>query len=908
MKFYSIGIRGKIAAGFGIILILVVVLGTIATRRVYRVRSAAMTLEREYMVNIDQASRLERLVHHTMYSMRGYALSEDGHYLEEGRASVKRILAHLDETADLVGSSPHLRTLGEAFEMVRTEVHAYEALIQQSVDINDAILRNRERLEQISDEYIAGCENFLAAQDALLATEISDRSASPERLKQGLRVMDLIHDLMYTGVGIRMATADAVAFRDRQILEETAESFTTIDDTLTTLDSLTDRTEDQASITAIRQAVDAYSETMQTLLTQWLALQQLDPQLSAKGEAMLTHAQNIVENGVQSTLSMTGQTSQSLSGAGQMLTIGILAVVVLGIVFAIGITRSILTPITQSLLLANAVAAGDFGVNARVTQRDEIGQLVQALQAMKVRISAIVEQTNSVTEAVLDGNLAVRGNADELTGEWQRLMQGVNRLIDAFAAPLTMASDYIERLSKTDVPDEITEQYRGDFNRLKMNLNMLGGDIRDVLHEMAALNQAIRSGDLTARGNPLNFGGGWRQLVTGINDIIEIFLQPLTVTTRTLDRIANGDLPGKITDVYQGDFNQIVTNLNALIDAMHDITTLAETMAAGDLHVSVRERSDKDRLMQALNSMSRKLNTIVAGVQQAARNVANGSQAMSSSASEMSQGATEQAASAEEASASMEQMAANIRQNSDNALQTEKIAAKAANDARESGEAMVEVVVAMHDIVKKVSIIEEIARQTNMLSLNATIEAAKAQDYGKGFGVVASEVRSLAERSQAAAVEINTVANQGIAITEKAGNLLSSLVPDIQRTAELIQEIAAASHEQNSGVNQINRAIQQLDGVIQQNASSSEEMASTAEQLATQAEQLQKLMAFFATHGAPAGQSAGARNRPVPAPKPPTAPPPDDPPPQDDSGITLSMRSSAPAEQGDALDEDFERY
>jgi methyl-accepting chemotaxis protein len=178
-------------------------------------------------------------------------------------------------------------------------------------------------------------------------------------------------------------------------------------------------------------------------------------------------------------------------------------------------------------------------------------------------------------------------------------------------------------------------------------------------------------------------------------------------------------------------------------------------------------------------------------------------------------------------------------------MQTEKIAVKAAADAQDGGVAVAETVNAMQEIAKKISIIEDIARQTRLLSLNATIEAARAQEHGRGFAVVASEVRSLAERSQVAAEEINQLASSSVDIAGKAGEMLKKLVPDIQKTAELVQEISAASGEQNSGAGQINRAIQQLDQVIQQNAATSEEMASTAEELASQAEMLQNTIEFF---------------------------------------------------------------
>jgi len=265
---------------------------------------------------------------------------------------------------------------------------------------------------------------------------------------------------------------------------------------------------------------------------------------------------------------------------------------------------------------------------------------------------------------------------------------------------------------------------------------------------------------------------------------------------------------------------------------------VASRLADGDLSMEVNATGKKDEIGQLLGAMQHmvaKLREITTTVKVGAMNVASGSQ-------EMAQGNAEQASAAEEASSSMEEMAANIRQNADNALQTEQIAVKAAKDAREGGQAVTETVAAMKEITQRITIIEEIARQTHMLSLNATIEAAKAQEYGKGFAVVASEVRALAERSRTAATDINALASESVTVAEKAGELLTKLVPDIQKTAELVQEISAASKEQDTGAGQINSAIQQLDQVVQQNASVSEELAS-------QAEQLQSTIEFFRTDG-----------------------------------------------------------
>jgi len=193
----------------------------------------------------------------------------------------------------------------------------------------------------------------------------------------------------------------------------------------------------------------------------------------------------------------------------------------------------------------------------------------------------------------------------------------------------------------------------------------------------------------------------------------------------------------------------------------------------------------------------------------------------------------------------MEEMTSNIKQNADNALQTENIARKSAIAAEEGGRSVAATVAAMKEIASKIGIIEEIARSTNMLALNASIEAARAGEYGKGFAVVASEVGKLAERSQKEAGEISKLSKESVSIAEQAGATISALIPDIRRTAELVQEISAASNEQNSGAEQINSAIMQLDKVVQQNASASEESASMSEELASQAEQMQETMEFF---------------------------------------------------------------
>jgi methyl-accepting chemotaxis protein len=249
-------------------------------------------------------------------------------------------------------------------------------------------------------------------------------------------------------------------------------------------------------------------------------------------------------------------------------------------------------------------------------------------------------------------------------------------------------------------------------------------------------------------------------------------------------------------------------------------------------------------IIKNIQNIVDKLRELITYVQSASDNIASASNEMSASSQQMSEGATEQAASAEEVSSAMEEIVSSIQQNSENALQTKKIALQAANDIVEGSKAVNHTVQSMKEIAERISIIGDIARQTNLLALNAAVEAARAGDFGRGFAVVAAEVRKLAERSQTAALEINNLSKSGVSIAEKSGNLLNMIVPEIQKTAALVQEISIASIEQNSGAAEVNNALQQLNQVVQQNAAISEEIAASSEELTSQAEHLKDAINF----------------------------------------------------------------
>ncbi|MDO9618677.1 MAG: methyl-accepting chemotaxis protein [Pseudomonas sp.] len=298
-------------------------------------------------------------------------------------------------------------------------------------------------------------------------------------------------------------------------------------------------------------------------------------------------------------------------------------------------------------------------------------------------------------------------------------------------------------------------------------------------------------------------------------------------------------------------------------------------VAEGDLTIDVQLRNnDNTSLLAAMKRMTEKLRAIMGDVRMTADSLASASEQVAASAQALSQNASEQAASVEETSASVEEIAATVAQNSENAKVTDGMASQSSKDAVEGGAAVREMVNAMRQIAGKIGIIDDIAYQTNLLALNAAIEAARAGDHGKGFAVVAAEVRKLAERSQIAAQEIGAVASDSVTLAERAGQLLEQMVPSIRKTADLVQEISAASREQNTGLEQINLAVGQLAQITQVNASASEELSSTSEEMSGQAVQLQEMIQFFQLAEVAARQIQGTptgRNRP-PAMSKPTQP------------------------------------
>jgi methyl-accepting chemotaxis protein len=503
----------------------------------------------------------------------------------------------------------------------------------------------------------------------------------------------------------------------------------------------------------------------------------------------------------------------------------LLAVVIATLVLTMAAAAWILVSITAGLkkigIVTEAMAIGDLGRSVDYRADDEIRDVVQAVERLTVNLQRTAEVAHKISLGDLTEEPTILSEHDTLG----------KALLEVVTAERAITAG-MEQVAIGDLSYQ--PRKRADSDVLSASLVKVMERLRRISHFVEKLS----IGDLSVEPQVLSdhdvVGKSCLKLVTTERDVAAI-----------MQHITLGDLSHK--PVPRSEIDKLVIAMKTMVEALQGVAGIAGQIAAGDLTVEVQPQSDQDEIAGSLKDMVERLRSVVGDAITASSNVSSGSQELSATAEQVSQGATEQAAAAEEASASMEEMAANIKQNADNAAQTEKISKQSAADAALSGDAVAKAVEAMRTIAEKITIVQEIARQTDLLALNAAVEAARAGEHGKGFAVVASEVRKLAERSQTAATEISTLSSDTVKAAQSAGEMLSKLVPDIRKTAELVAEISAACREQDVGASQINEAIQQLDRVTQQNAAAAEEMSATSEELASQSEELQSSIAFFHT-------------------------------------------------------------